>query len=184
MTSAEIEVVNVVAVGMLEPEVDIQQIAEDAPTAVANYDPEFNAAFLRLNEDGPLLILYTSGSYILRGVPTYDAVQPTIDRFLDTLSTMGVPLGTPTTTVKNVVATADLDQSINLNALITHLGFEHTEYEPEQFPGVVYRPTDSPCVLLIFATGNTVITGGTHPDDNQASLDALRDELDDLCLAY
>lgn len=36
---------------------------------------------------------------------------------------------------------------------------ERTEYEPEQFPGLIYRPEFLDCVILIFATGRVVITG-------------------------
>lgn len=177
MDAPDIEVVNVVAGGTVDTELDIEQLAADAPLPTANYDPSFNATFLRCQEDGPLLIVYTSGSYILRGVSSYGAVEETMNSFLDTLTEMGVPLGEPTTSVRNVVATASFDITFDLTTLVAHLGFEHTEYEPEQFPGLVYRPPDSGCVLLIFATGNVVITGGVHPDDNRDALASLAVDL-------
>jgi len=48
---------------------------------------------------------------------------------------------------------------LNLNALAIGFGLENTEYEPEQFPGLIYRPTGLNCVFLIFGSGRIVITG-------------------------
>lgn len=52
-----------------------------------------------------------------------------------------------------------LERPLNLSALAVGLGLEVTEYEPEKFPGLVYRPRDHECVLLVFATGRVIITG-------------------------
>lgn len=56
------------------------------------------------------------------------------------------------------------DQSLNLNALAIGLGLEVTEYEPEQFPGLVYRPAEAANVVLLFTSGRVVITGSPNLD--------------------
>ena len=63
--------------------------------------------------------------------------------------------------VVNLVSTAELGDDVNLNALSIALGLENTEYEPEQFPGLVYRPEGFPAVTLVFASGKVVITGAS-----------------------
>jgi transcription initiation factor TFIID TATA-box-binding protein len=169
MSESDVEVVNIAALGTLGGEVDIEQIVEDADLPVANFDPEYNAAFFRFEEDGELIILYTSGKYILRGGDEFGKMHEVNSQFLDFISDLGIQVDNPTLEVKNVVSVGNLERQIDLNTLTIALGLEQTEYEPEQFPGLVYRPSDSRCVLLIFASGKVVITGGrSEKEDNQA----------------
>lgn len=79
-------------------------------------------------------------------------------------------------------ASGDLGTELNLNAIAIGLGLEHVEYEPEQFPGLVYRVEDHDVVLLLFGSGKVVITGGKEPDEAHRALDAVREELDALGL--
>jgi len=174
---SEVEVVNIAATGDLGVEIDIEQVVEDVDLEVANYDPKFNAAFLRFKEDEELVILYTSGKYILRGGDDFDRMHDINSQFLNVLSGLGAPIQNPEFEVKNVVCVGDLEQSINLNSIIITLGLEHTEYEPEQFPGVVYRPLESPCVLLLFGSGKVVITGGASRETAQEVFNLLRQKL-------
>jgi transcription initiation factor TFIID TATA-box-binding protein len=171
-------VVNIAAVGDLQHEIDIEALVEDAPLPVANYDPKFNASFFRFTEDGELVILYTSGKYILRGGDEFETMYAVNERFLGMLDELGIPVETARLEVKNVVAVGDLDQEVNLNALMIELGMENVEYEPEQFPGLVYRPDGTNCVLLVFGSGKVVITGGKTPEEDEEALTALSDRLE------
>ena len=177
---ADVEIVNIAASGDLGLEVDIKQLVEDVDIPVANYDPDFNASFLRFEEGASeLIILYTSGKYIVRGGDTYDILHKTHDKFLFLLRNLGIEVGEPEFEIKNVVCVSDIERNVDLNRLTILLGMEQTEYEPEQFPGLVYRPTDSPCVLLIFASGKVVITGGRSKEDNIFAFSSLLEELDE-----
>lgn len=172
-----VEVVNIAATGDLGVEIDIEQVVEDVDFEVANYDPEFNAAFLRFQEDEELVILYTSGKYILRGGDDFDRMHDINTRFLDALSNLGIQIQNPEFDVKNVVCVGDLEQNVDLNTAILTLGMENTEYEPEQFPGLVYRPTESSCVLLLFSSGKVVIPGGSTKEAAQNAFELLRQKL-------
>lgn len=182
MSDFEVEVVNIAAVGDLGSEVDIEQVAHDSNLPVSNYDPEFNAAFLRFEEDGELVILYTSGKYILRGGDDFDNMHEVNSRFISYLSDLGLEFSKPSFDVRNVVSVGNLERQVNLEALMIGLGLEQVEYEPEQFPGLVYRPIESRCVLLIFASGKVVVTGGRTIDEDQEAFDHLRTKLDELLL--
>lgn len=76
----------------------------------------------------------------------------------------------------NVVATYELGSRLELNTLVVYLGMEQTEYEPEQFPGVVFRPKDLDIVFLLFSSGKVVITGTDSIDRARQSTSFL-DEL-------
>ncbi len=84
--------------------------------------------------------------------------------------------------VQNIVASADLRSVVNLNAVALGLGLENIEYEPEQFPGLVYRMDDPKVVILLFGSGKLVITGGKSISDCEKALIHLKEELINLNL--
>ncbi len=180
MDELAVEVVNIAAVGDLGVEVDIEQLTSDSKLPVANYDPEYNAAFLRFEEDGELVILYTSGKYILRGGDNFDKMHQVNDRFLSYLTEMGLEFSEPSLEVKNVVSVGELEKDIELNALMIALGLEDTEYEPEQFPSLIYRPDSTRCVLLVFSSGKVVITGGRTAEEDEEAFLRLQNQVDEL----
>ena len=61
--------------------------------------------------------------------------------------------------IENVVATAKLNQSLNLEKLI--LTMPNVQYKPEKFPGAIIRLTSPKSVILFFRTGSLVCTGTT-----------------------
>jgi len=180
MRESKVEVVNITAVGDLGSEVDIEQVAYDSDLPVSNFDPEYNATFLRFKEDGELVILFTSGKYILRGGDEFDNMHQVNDQFLSYLKELGLELDDPNLEVKNVVAVGNLEREINLETLMIGLGLEQAEYEPEQFPGLVYRPTESRCVMLVFASGKVVVTGGKTREEDQEAFDYLKTKVDEF----
>jgi len=84
--------------------------------------------------------------------------------------------------VQNIVASADLHSTLNLNAIAGGLGLENIEYEPEQFPGLVYRISDPKVVVLLFGSGKLVVTGGRKPEDAANAVDQIVEELKNLSL--
>jgi len=85
-------------------------------------------------------------------------------------------------TVQNIVSSADLGESLNLNAIAIGLGLETIEYEPEQFPGLVYRLAEPDVVILLFGSGKLVITGAKIHEEAEAALEEVIRRLNDLAL--
>ena len=83
----------------------------------------------------------------------------------------------PKITVQNIVASSDLGQKINLSVIAITLGLERVEYEPEQFPGLVYRLDEPKTVILLFSSGKLVCTGAKKPEDGEAAVDKISEEL-------
>ncbi|MDP6325656.1 MAG: hypothetical protein QGI36_01010 [Candidatus Thalassarchaeaceae archaeon] len=71
-------------------------------------------------------------------------------------------------------------RKLNLNNLTFHLPFDKVEYEPEQFPGLIYRLDYPKVVCLIFGSGKMVITGARHKDEILEAVQIIQDELADL----
>ena len=148
--------------GSLNTELDLKTLSEEIGQPQARYDPDkYPGMYLRFEEDAPLVTVYRTGKYIITGPASKEKLFDLRERFLAFLSGMGVIEKTTDEgfAVQNYVCTEDLGQNLNLNALAIGLGLEQTEYEPEQFPGLIYRPEGHEGVVLLFATGRIVITG-------------------------
>jgi transcription initiation factor TFIID TATA-box-binding protein len=78
------------------------------------------------------------------------------------------------------VASADLKTDLNLNAVA--LGLENIEYEPEQFPGLIYRIKQPKVVVLIFSSGKLVIKGGKSPADCVEGARVVKMQLENMGL--
>lgn len=160
------DIVNVVAAGKIGREMDIPAIAEDIDAAVVKMSGENysnRVVYLRREEGGPMATLFRSGSYHITGAESIEQAKDLKNWMVTALNNLGIEF-TPTFSVKNVVMTGDLEHEVNLNTVAITLGLEVTEYEPEQFPGAVYRPPDIDSVFLIFASGKVVITGSPNVD--------------------
>lgn len=156
-----VKVVNVVASGSVNVELDLEAIETEFVDTV-DYDPsKYPGAYFRLSHAAPLITLYRTGKYIITGADSEDDALATRARFLELLVGREIleVADDDWFSVQNFVCTDDLGQSLNLNALSVMFGLERTEYEPEQFPGLIFRPPDTPCVVLLFASGKIVLTG-------------------------
>lgn len=70
-----------------------------------------------------------------------------------------------------------LDMNVNLEALTIALGLENTEYEPEQFPAIIYRPPQFKVTLLIFSTGKIIVGGTTNREEAESAIQHLEQEV-------
>ena len=86
--------------------------------------------------------------------------------------------------VQNMVAVGDLGGELNLTETAMALGMENIEYEPEQFPGMVYRVKNPRVVILIFSTGKIVCTGGRNIENVSKAVEKLSEELNSLGLLH
>ena len=158
-----VEIVNVVGSGSLDVEFDLERVAKDLGS-IAKYNPDkYPGIYVQFEDDSPLITLYRTGKYIVTGADSEEEAHKIRERFLHLLSENRM-IEKPNDewfSIQNLVCTGDLGRSLNLNALAIGLGLENTEYEPEQFPGLVFRPSEVDSVVLLFASGRVVITGST-----------------------
>lgn len=177
-----VEIVNVVSSGSLGLELDLSTVAGELGD-LAEYDPEkYPGAYVNLSEGSPLITLYRTGKYIITGADSKEEAKATRKEFLSTLVKHGI-LSNPDDgwfDIQNYVCMADVGKQLNLSALAIGLGLEVTEYEPEQFPGLVYRPPEHNCVLLLFGSGQVVITGATEIEEAERAFSTIVERIHDL----
>ncbi len=145
----------------------------------AEYEPErFPGLIYRLKEPKTATLLFRSGKVVCTGAKSVDQVKVAIDKVIKQLEKVGIHIKIePKIEIQNIVASSDLGQSINLNAIAITLGLERVEYEPEQFPGLVYRLDVPKVVLLLFGSGKLVCTGARKPQDVEDAVDKITIEL-------
>ena len=168
---------NVVASASLGTELDLPAIA--ATLEGAEYEPErFPGLIYRLKEPKTATLLFRSGKVVCTGAKSVEQVKVAIDKVVKQLDKVGIHIKTePKIEVQNIVASSDLGQSINLNSIAITLGLERVEYEPEQFPGLVYRLESPKVVLLLFGSGKLVCTGARKPQDVEDAVEKITVEL-------
>ena len=166
-----------VASASLGTELDLPAIAISLEGA--EYEPErFPGLIYRLKEPKTATLLFRSGKVVCTGAKSVEQVKVAIDKVINQLEKIGIHIKTePKIEVQNIVASSDLGQSINLNAIAITLGLERVEYEPEQFPGLVYRLDLPKVVLLLFGSGKLVCTGARKPQDVEDAVDKITVEL-------
>ena len=177
------KVVNIVASGSLNTEIDLETLSDEIGQPQARYDPDkYPGIYLRFEEETPLITIYRTGKYIITGPTSEEEVFSLRKRFLKFLFDMDVIENADDEkfSVQNYVCTENLGQTLNLNALAIGLGLEQTEYEPEQFPGLIYRPEGYNGVVLIFATGRVVITGCRSGDAAEELFTGLKNDLTEV----
>ncbi|MDS0476855.1 TATA-box-binding protein [Natrinema sp. 1APR25-10V2] len=173
---------NVVASTSIEQELDLNALARDLDGV--RFDPDqFPGLVYRTQEPKAASLLFRSGKLVCTGASSISAATDAVNQLFEELRGLGLAVPSdPTLTVQNIVTSGDLGASLNLNAIAIGLGLEQVEYEPEQFPGLVYRADDLDVVILLFGSGKLVITGGTEPDDAEHAIESVAGTLRDLGL--
>ena len=178
------EIANVVVGADFECELDLLRIAVDMDIGEVDYDADnFPGVIVRLTEPSATVLVFRSGKVVCTGAETVENAREAIRVVADHLLDLGAEVADePSTHVENIVMNGDLGTSLNLAAIAIGLGLESVEYEPEQFPGLVYRPEELDVVLILFSTGKTIITGLTRPGGAKEVLAYVADRLDEIGL--
>ncbi len=178
-----INVQNIVATSTIASRlnlIDVLKALDDGST----YEPEtFPGLVYHIKDPKTATLIFSSGKLVCTGAKSVPESHRAIGMVLDRLMGAGFEVDEhPSIVVQNIVATSDLKTTLNLNNLAITLGLENVEYEPEQFPGLVYRVRDPKVVVLMFSSGKIVLTGAKTEGDLYLALEKIRTELeaDDL----
>jgi len=125
---------------------------------------------LRLeSKEGITALVFSSGKIVCTGAKSEDEVKTAVKEIIKELRKANVIIRKkPEITIQNMVASGNLGMKLNLNLLAFKL--ENAEYEPEQFPGLVYKVPDSHITFLLFGTGKIVCTGAKNEEEIKAAV--------------
>ena len=177
VTISNYTIQNVVASASLGTELDLNTLALHLNGA--EYDPQvFPGLVYRLKDPKTATLLFRSGKLVCTGAKDRQQVTKAVELVVDAIRAAGVSVKDyPEVTVQNIVASADLGSPVNLSSTVISLGLEKVEYEPEVFPGLVYRMTEPKVVILLFGSGRLVCTGARQPSDVEEAVEKITEEL-------
>ncbi|EYC28392.1 hypothetical protein Y032_0007g3200 [Ancylostoma ceylanicum] len=154
---------NIVSTVNLGVPLDLKKIALHARNA--EYNPKrFAAVIMRIREPRTTALIFSSGKMVCTGAKSEDASRLAARKYARIVQKLGFDAKFTEFKVQNMVGSCDVRFPIQLEGLcVTHTQF--STYEPELFPGLIYRMVKPRVVLLIFVSGKVVITGAKFKKD-------------------
>jgi len=179
----KVKIENVVASTSLGVELDLEAIA--ATLSDTEYEPEqFPGLILRLFEEKvgvkAAVLVFRSGKMVCTGTRSPETIRVAIKaaiKLLETVPKTKIPKKYEVT-VQNIVASSDLKTELNLDRIAFTL--DNAEFEPEQFPGLVYRMGSPKVVFLLFRSGRIICTGAKNINDVHTAIRKLQKELREI----
>ena len=172
-----INIENVVASATLKQKIDLNSIVRLFPGV--EYRPEqFPGLVYRLKKPKTATLIFSSGKMVCTGAKSEAQAKKAVTKVVDELKRNGmVILGKPEIQIQNIVSSAGLGGHIDLEK--TTYSLKRTMYEPEQFPGLIYRMDDPKVVILIFASGKLVCTGAKKEAEVHKAIAILQKTLEE-----
>ena len=173
--TAQIKVVNIVISSSLEHDIPLEKMA--ATLSNTEYNPEqFPGLVIRIKEPKVSALIFSSGKIVCTGARTMEDVHAAIKKIIKSLEKIKVKITVePEVKIQNIVASVSVGMDLNLNTLAMKL--DNTEYEPEQFPGLVYKLPEVKATFLLFSNGKIVCTGTKSEEAANKALDKLVENL-------
>ena len=175
-----LKVVNLVASTRYIDTLDVNDVADCL--GIEYEQEQFPGMVYRSIDPKVCILLFRSGKAVATGAQNIEDIKIAFERLRDDLEIHDFELWDSINcdiVVHNMVVTCDISDvldstKINLTDLMLMLPFSNTEYEPEQFPGLIYRITDPDVVFLIFSSGRCVITGSKNIEEAKEAEQILR----------
>jgi len=173
---------NVVATVVVEitEKIDLNIIARKH--ADVEYNPErFPGLVMRILKPKATILIFSTGKMVVTGLRKANEAGQVVEKVLKNIRKAGIKVSNPEITIQNIVASGDLHTNIDLN--MAAIVMEYAMYEPEVFPGLIYRMQEPKTVFLIFSTGRIVCTGAKKKEIVREAVRKLNKEVRRLGVA-
>ncbi len=175
MSKFNVKIENIVASAKLGVRIPLEKIVEHLEGT--EYEPEqFPGLVYRLKEPKAAALIFSSGKIVCTGARNISDVRKVVKKVVDMIKV--AKIGEPkkySIQVENIVASAKLEFKLNLDK--TAFELENSEYEPEQFPGLVYRMKSPKAAFLLFSSGKVVCTGIRKVEDIESAIGIIAKRL-------
>src|SRR3989337_1392521 len=177
-----ISIQNIVASVSLNQKIDLQKIVEKFPHT--EYNPSvFPGLVFRLKKPKTATLIFGTGKMVCTGAKSEKESRSAVEKVVKELRSQGIVITEkPVVNIQNIVAPAALGGEIDLESLVFKLN--RVMYEPEQFPGAVYRMDDPKVVFLIFSAGKLVCVGAKKEEQVYEAVDKIQKLLEEKGLIF
>lgn len=162
---------NIVATVNLGCRLDLKTVALHARNA--EYNPKrFAAVIMRIREPKTTALIFASGKMVVTGAKSEDDSKLASRKYARIIQKIGFAAKFTDFKIQNIVGSCDVKFPIRLEGL----AFSHgtfSSYEPELFPGLIYRMVKPKIVLLIFVSGKIVLTGAKQREEIYQAFEAI-----------
>ncbi len=172
-----ISIENVVATGTIDQKLDLKDVTKKFPDV--DWHPEqFPGAVFRIKNPKTATLLFRTGKMVCTGAKSEELARKAVKIVVEKLRKGGIKIKKDATvTIQNIVASINLGGKISLEQAARTL--PRSMYEPEQFPGVIHRMINPKTVILLFASGKLVCTGGKTENDDYRAVNNLHTMLEE-----
>ncbi|KAI1005040.1 TATA-box-binding protein [Podosphaera aphanis] len=169
---------NIVATVNLDCRLDLKTIALHARNA--EYNPKrFAAVIMRIREPKTTALIFASGKMVVTGAKSEDDSKLASRKYARIIQKLGFNAKFTDFKIQNIVGSCDIKFPIRLEGLASrHHNF--SSYEPELFPGLIYRMIKPKIVLLIFVSGKIVLTGAKVREEIYQAFEMIYPVLQDF----
>lgn len=175
-----LKIENIVASAKVSDSLDLTVISSQIKDAEYN-KKRFPGVVIRMQNPKIAALVFGSGKIVLTGAKSIDNLTEGLNILGALLRDLNIDIPDDLTyKIQNIVTSADLGAGINLNKIAVGFNLDRIEYEPEQFPGLVYRLEDPKVVVLLFGSGKLIITGGKEPIDAKRAVQKILADLKNL----
>ncbi len=178
----EYKIENVVATVIMDitEKIDLIKIARKHEQV--EYNPErFPGLIMRITNPKATFLIFSTGKMVITGLRRADEAAPGVKKAIKNIKKAGIDVANPVITIQNIVASGDLHTFIDLN--MAAIVMENVMYEPEVFPGLIYRMQEPKSVFLVFSTGKVVCTGAKNKETVREAIIKLNQEVRELGVA-
>jgi transcription initiation factor TFIID TATA-box-binding protein len=177
-----LKIENIVASAKVTDYLDLPMLASQIKDAEYN-KKRFPGVVIRMQNPKIAALVFGSGKVVLTGAKSIESLSAGLEILGNLLRGLKIDIPKDLTyKIQNIVTSADLGAGINLNKIAVGFNLDRIEYEPEQFPGLVYRLEVPKVVVLLFGSGKLIITGGKEPQDARAAVLKIVSDLKNLGL--
>ncbi len=176
----EINIDNIVCFIETKEPLDLKFLKENMKDV--NYNPEeFNGLTIKYDYPRTAAIILPSGKIISTGAKDYDDAKRTIIKTVDKISDTGLSIEKDfEIQIENVVASTDVRKELHLSSIANGLVFQGVNYEPERFPGLIYKFKDACIDVILFSSGKIVCIGAKKIEEAIDALVQMKEKLSSI----
>lgn len=178
MTKINIE--NIVASTQISNELDVKQLSEKIIDFKYNPD-EFSGATMKLGYPKTAILVFPNGKIICTGAKNMEEINKSIEKTIEKIKSIGLTLKKKINIeIQNIVASTNLNKEMHLSSISKALMMQNVNYQPDKFPGLIYKIEETGAILLLFDSGMLVCTGTKNEDDATNAINVMKEKLSSI----
>jgi transcription initiation factor TFIID TATA-box-binding protein len=171
----KVKVQNIVAFTTLGKPISLEKMLKEVEDT--EWQPEqFPGLVYKIKDPRASALIFSQGKVVCTGTKSEEDLRAAMQKIVDRIRKAGIPMPKKfETKVENIVASTKIKADLDLDEIAFKL--ENSEYEPEQFPGLVYRIKEPRVAFLLFTSGRIICAGAQNLESVHRALHKFKENL-------